>query len=46
MRETQLDKRPAISVLMEYLKLRRASIDDVIANVTDRNSGRAWHTAV
>jgi hypothetical protein len=46
MRETQLDKRSVISVLMEYLNLRIASIDDVITNVTDRGSGREWHTAV
>ena len=42
----QLDKCLVITVLMEYLDLRVASIDDVIADVSYRGSGRAWHTAV
>ena len=45
MRESQLGKRPVISVLMEYHSAL-ASIDHVITNVTDRGSGCAWHTAV
>jgi hypothetical protein len=31
----QLDKRRVVTVLMEYLNLRIALIDDVIANVAD-----------
>ena len=42
----QLDKRPVITVLMEYLDLRVASIDDVITNAAYRSSGRAWHMAI
>jgi len=41
----QLDKRPVITVLLENNVLRVASIDDVVAKVADRRSGRAWHTA-
>ncbi|MGH7929077.1 MAG: hypothetical protein ACREQV_14915 [Candidatus Binatia bacterium] len=46
MRETQFDKGPVITVLMEYLDLRVSSIDDVITNTAYRSSARAWHTAV
>src|SRR6187402_1987718 len=46
MRETQLARRQAISVLIEYLNLRIASIDDAITNAACGSSGRAWHTAV
>jgi hypothetical protein len=36
MRETQLDKRPVVSDLIEYFNLRIASIDDVTTNAAYR----------
>ena len=42
----QLHKGAVITVLMEYLDLRVSSINDVIADVTHRGSGRARHKAI
>jgi len=45
-RANQIHKGLIVSGLMEYLILRVAAIDDVIADASDRGAARSWHTAI